>query len=177
MLKMVDTKKITPGENFEDITSIGDLEIVSEEVVWQNFERLAAFIFEKNDFRVTVNTVKTDNKKSRQYDVIARKRDQTFLVECKKWAGSRYRLSALKKAVEQHTERTTFYTSITSEDAIPLLVTLVEEEIQCYQGVPLVPVLKLNSFIHELDKNGDSNLFREYEDDIDFPHEYWPGEE
>ncbi len=37
--------------NFEDIESIGDLERVSEESVWQNFERLAAFIFEKNDFR------------------------------------------------------------------------------------------------------------------------------
>jgi len=45
--------------NFEDIGSIEDLEIVSEEIIWQNFERLAAFIFEKNDFRVTVNTVKT----------------------------------------------------------------------------------------------------------------------
>ena len=36
--------------NFEDIQSIEDLAVVSEEVVWQNFERLAAFIFEKNNF-------------------------------------------------------------------------------------------------------------------------------
>jgi protease II len=161
---------------FEDITGIGDLEEVSETVVWQNFERLAAFIFEKNDYRVTVNTVKTDHKKRRQYDVIARKNNQTFLVECKKWAGSRYRLSALKKAVEQHNERTAFYTSITREDAVPLLVTLVEEEIQCYEGVPLVPVLRLNSFIHELDTDADRSLFREYEDDLAYPDEPWPGE-
>ena len=33
--------------NFEDIERIGDLETVSEESAWQNFERLAAFIFEK----------------------------------------------------------------------------------------------------------------------------------
>jgi len=173
----IPAKKITHGTNFEDITSIGDLEIVSEEVVWQNFERLAAFIFEKNDFRVTVNTVKTYHKKRRQYDVIARKRNQTFLVECKKWAGNRYRLSALKKAVEQHNERTAFYTSITSEDAIPLLVTLVEEEIQCYEGVPLVPVLRLNSFIHELDADADRNSFQDYEDDMAYPDEPWPEKE
>ena len=116
-----------------------------------------------------VNTVKTYQKKRRQYDVIARKSDQTFLVECKKWAGSRYRLSALKKAVEQHSERTTFYNTITREDAIPLLVTLVEEEIQCYEGVPLVPVLMLDSFIHELDTDTDRNSFREYENDLGFP--------
>jgi hypothetical protein len=36
--------------NFEDIQSIEDLAVVSEEVVWQNFERSAAFIFEKNNF-------------------------------------------------------------------------------------------------------------------------------
>jgi hypothetical protein len=48
--------------NFEDIQSIEDLAVVSEEVVWQNFERLAAFIFEKNNFKVKVNSVKTHNK-------------------------------------------------------------------------------------------------------------------
>ena len=170
-MEKINTVKIAHYTNFEDIESIDDLEIVSEEVIWQNFERLAAFIFEKNDFRVTVNTVKTSHKKRRQYDVIARKSNQTYLVECKKWAGNRYRLSALKKAVEQHNERTTFYNTITSEDAVPLLVTLVEEEIRLYEGVPLVPVLKLNSFIHELDTYGEGYSFRDYEDDMALPYD------
>jgi hypothetical protein len=152
--------------NFEDIESIGDLAIVSEESVWQNFERLAAFIFEKNDFRVKVNTVKTWNKQRRQYDVIARKSDQTFLVECKKWAAGRYRLSALKKAVEQHKERTTFYESITNEAAIPVLVTLVEEKIRFYEGVPLVPIQKLNSFVGELDSLTTGTSFLDCDDDL-----------
>ena len=71
-----------------------------------------------------------------------------------------------------------FYNTITSEDAIPLLVTLVEEEIQCYQGVPLVPVLMLDSFIHELDTDADRNSFRDYEDDMDIPDDVpWPEKE
>jgi hypothetical protein len=151
--------------NFEDIQNIEDLEMVSEEVVWQNFERLAAFIFEKNNFRIKVNTVKTYQKTRRQYDVIAWKGNQTFLVECKKWAGNRYRLSAMKKAVEQHKERTTFYAAITNEDAIPLLVTLIEEEIRMYEGVPIVPVQKLNGFVNELDGFRQGNFFYECEDD------------
>ena len=145
--------------NFDDIDSIDDLETVSEAVVWQNFERLAAFIFEKNGFATKVNTVKTLNRKRRQYDVIARKRDRTFLVECKKWAGSRYRLSALKRAVLQHKERTAFYETILHEDAVPVIVTLIEEEILVYEGVPLVPVLRLDSFISELDKHADRDSF------------------
>jgi hypothetical protein len=152
--------------NFEDIESIEDLEKVSEESVWQNFERLAAFIFEKNDFRVTVNTVKTSNKKRRQYDVIARKSNQTFLIECKKWAGNRYRLSALKRAIVHHKERTTFYENTTNEDAIPVIVTLIEEEIRVYEGVPLVPVQKLNSFINELDNHAEGNSCSPDEEDI-----------
>ena len=98
--------------------------------------------------------------------MIAWKGNQTFLVECKKWAGNRYRLSAIKKAVEQHKERTTFYETITNEDAIPLLVTLIEEEIQVYEGVPIVSIQKLNSFVNELDGYAQGNFFCDYEDDI-----------
>jgi hypothetical protein len=154
---------------FEDIRSIEDLEMVSETTIWQNFERLTAFIFEKNDFTVNVNTVKTGNRKKRQYDVISWKDNQTFLVECKKWAGSRYRLSALKKAVEQHKERTAFYENIMNEDTIPVVVTLVEEEIHVYEGVPIVPILKLNSFIRESDGHGPGDFFYDYEDILPSP--------
>ena len=143
--------------HFEDIKCIEDLDRVSTEVVWQNFERLTAFIFEKNDFQAVTNIVKTlKKKKRRQYDVIAktnsRTNSKTFLVECKKWAGNRSRLSALKKAIEMHKERTEFYQLLTREDAIPIVVTLVEEEIRSYEGVPIVPILRLNSFINELDQ-------------------------
>jgi hypothetical protein len=156
--------------NFEDIQSLEDLAVVSEEVIWQNFERLAAFIFEKNNFQVSVNIVKSGQKTKRQYDVIAWKGNQTFLVECKKWAGNRYRLSAIKKAVEQHKERAAFYQSITNEDAIPLLVTLIEEEIQVYEGIPIVSIQKLNAFVNELDGYAQGNYFCDYEDEL--PDEY-----
>jgi hypothetical protein len=155
--------------NFEDIESIGDLEKVSEASLWQNFERLAGFIFEKNDFRVKVNTVKTLNRKRRQYDVIAWKGDRTFLVECKKWAGSRYRLSALKSAILQHKERTLFYESITHEDAVPVIVTFIEEEILVFEGVPIVPVLRLDAFIDELDHHAGGTSYSIFEEEMDSP--------
>ena len=158
--------------NFEEIQNPEDLAMVSEEGVWQHFERLAAFIFEKNNFSVKVNTVKTWQKKRRQYDVIAWKGSQTFLVECKKWAGNRYRLSAIKKAVEQHKERTLFYAAVTNEDAIPLLVTLIEEEIRVYAGVPIVPVRKLNGFVSELDGYVEGNLYCDYECDCEYDISY-----
>jgi hypothetical protein len=153
------SRSASPPTDFEAIAGIEDLEAVSEGAPWQNFERLAGFIFEKHDFAVSVSTVKTRDRKRRQYDVIARKNDRTFLVECKKWAGSRYRLSALKKAVVQHKERTAFYETITNEDAFPVIVTLVEEEILVYEGVPLVPVIRLDAFISELGNYPDREAF------------------
>ncbi len=137
--------------NFEAIKTIEDLESVSKEVVWQNFERLVAFIFEQNDFQAKINTVKSFNRKRRQYDVIARKSSRIFLVECKKWSGNRYRLSALKAAVKKHKERAEFYNDLMKEHAIPIIVTLIEEDIKFYEEIPIIPIFKLNSFIGEVD--------------------------
>ena len=137
---------------FEGIKTIEDLQKVSREAIWQDFERLAAFIFAENDFHVKTNTVKTSNKKRRQYDVIARKNSKTFLIECKKWSGNRYRLSALKTAVKKHKERCEFYRNLTDENPIPIIVTLIEEEILIFESVPIVPISRLNSFINEEDK-------------------------
>ncbi|HUS75815.1 MAG TPA: restriction endonuclease [Methanothrix sp.] len=137
---------------FENIKTIGDLQKVSREAIWQDFERLAAFVFAENDFHVKTNTVKTSNKKRRQFDVIAKKNNKTFLIECKKWSGNRYRLSALKIAVKKHKERCEFYKNLTNEKSIPIIVTLIEEEILIYEDVPIVPISRLNSFINEVDR-------------------------
>lgn len=139
--------------SFEDIKTIDDLERVSKEVVWQNFEILVGFIFEANNFQININKVRTFNKKRRQYDVIAKKNGKTYLVECKKWAGNRYRLSALKKAIEKHKERTEFYRNLSGENSIPIIVTFVEEDIKFYEDMPIVPVLRLNSFISEIERD------------------------
>jgi hypothetical protein len=77
------------------------------------------------------------------------------LVECKKWAGNRYRLSALKAAIKKHKERSEFYRILTNENVIPIIVTLIEEEIIFYEEIPIVPILKLNSFINEEEKGTD----------------------
>jgi len=94
-------------------------------MAWQHFEELAAFIFSENDFLVDVRKVKTLKKKRRQYDVIAKRDNKTILIECKKWAGNRYRLSALKAAVQKHIERSEFYRVLTNETVTPIIVTFI----------------------------------------------------
>jgi hypothetical protein len=114
-------------------------------------------------------------------------------VECKQWSGSRYRLSALKTAIVQHRERAVFYDRVMhagtvfahlpvlSVRTIPVIITLIEEEIRVFDGVPLVPVHRLNAFISELDSWADGFSFTGYDDeDRSFPEDFpedFPGKE
>ena len=134
------------------IRSPEDLEKISREAKWQYFEKIVGWIFEQNDFDVQVNKVvifeKGDDKYRRQFDVIARRFDTTFLVECKKWSGSRYKVSALKEAVRSHEEKCSLYNIEHDADAVPIIVTLMQEEITEHDGIKVVPVGKLNCFLN-----------------------------
>jgi hypothetical protein len=52
----------------------------------------------------------------------------------------------LKTAVKKHKERCEFYRNLSDENPIPVIVTLIEEEILIFESVPIVPISRLNSF-------------------------------
>ena len=126
------------------INPLQDLQTLSKQVKWQYFEKLVGWIFEQNGFEVKVNVVKV--KPRRQYDIVAEKFNKIFLVDCKKWKGGRYKTSSLKKAVEKHLERTGFFQ--TEKTKIPIIVTLMDEDINIHEDVPIVPIDKLNTFLN-----------------------------
>ena len=130
-----------------EINSLEDLEKVSVEVKWQYFEKFVGWIFEQNSFSVQVNKVLVEKGKRRQFDVIAERFNNIFIVDCKKWKGNRYKSSALRKAAEKHIERCEFVR--TEKKKIPLIVTLVQEDVQEENNVKIVPIDKLNSFIND----------------------------
>jgi len=39
---------------------------------------------------------------------------------------------------------------------MPIIVTFIEEEILIFEGVPIIPIFKLNSFINEKERGVDS---------------------
>ncbi|HQE97348.1 MAG TPA: hypothetical protein PKY20_04030, partial [Methanothrix sp.] len=61
-------------------------------------------------------------------------------------------LSALRAAVRKHWERSEFYRYLTDETVFPIIVTLLEEEILLFEGMPVVPICKLNSFLNEMER-------------------------
>jgi len=124
------------------VKTLDDLEKLGRSLRWQWFEKLVAFVFDQNDFSVNEKRVIVfDNKTRRQYDVIAEKFDKVWLVECKK-----QKKLNINDTVMKHKERCKIYGNKKEKAVISLIVTMDQEMLA---EIPVVPLLKLNTFINE----------------------------
>ena len=129
-----------------------DVEDVSEYLNWQDFESLTGIILEARDFEVTKNLILT--KPRMEIDVIGRKMDIALMIDCKHWKNMSK--SALDEIVKKQIERVKRFVSIENMSALPVIVTLHQETIQFIGNVPIVPIMKLSSFLDEFVGNLDS---------------------
>jgi len=129
-----------------------DVEDVSEYLDWKDFESLTGIILEVKDFEVTKNLILT--KPRMEIDVIGRKMDIALLIDCKHWKNMSK--SALDEIVEKQIERVKHFVSVENISALPVIVTLHQETIQFIGNVPIVPIMKLSSFLDEFVGNLDS---------------------
>ena len=129
-----------------------DLEDVSEYLNWKDFESLTGIILEEKDFEVTKNLILT--KPRMEIDVIGKKMDIALLIDCKHWKNMSK--SALDEIVKKQVERVKHFVSIENMSALPVIVTLHQETIQFIGNVPIVPIMKLSSFLDEFVGNLDS---------------------
>tara|TARA_B100000745_G_scaffold88278_1_gene55391 strand:+ start:156 stop:785 length:630 start_codon:yes stop_codon:yes gene_type:complete len=128
------------------------IEDVSEYLTWRDFESLTGLILEEKDFDVTKNLIMT--KPRMEIDVIGKKMDIALLIDCKHWKN--VSKSALDEIVKKQIERVKRYVADESMSALPVIVTLHQEEIQFVDNVPIVPIMKLPSFLDEFVGNLDS---------------------
>ena len=122
-----------------------DVEDVSEYLNWKDFESLTGIILEEKNFEVTKNLILT--KPRMEIDVIGKKMDIALLIDCKHWKNMSK--SALDEIVKKQIERVKRFVSIENMSAFPVIVTLHQEKIQFVGNVPIVPIMKLPSFLDE----------------------------
>ena len=134
------------------ITIGATIEDVSEYLTWRDFESLTGLILEENDFDVTKNLILT--KPRMEIDVIGKKMDIALLIDCKHWKAMSK--SALDEIVKKQIERVKRYVADERMSALPVIVTLHQEEIQFVDNVPIVPIMKLSSFLDDFVGNLDS---------------------
>ena len=128
------------------------IEDVSEYLTWRDFESLTGLILEEKNFDVTKNLIMT--KPRIEIDVVGKKMNTALLIDCKHWKN--VSKSALDEIVKKQIERVKRYVADKSMSALPVIVTLHQEEIQFVDNVPIVPIMKLSSFLDDFVGNLDS---------------------
>lgn len=122
------------------------LEDISEILQWRDFEWLAAEILESRDFATIRNLVL--KKPRREIDVVGIRLGVALLIDCKHW--KRMSASSLRDIVKKQIERTKQYVIQTQGAiAVPVIVTLYQEEMNFVDKVPIVPITQFSSFIDE----------------------------
>ena len=128
------------------------VEDVSEFLSWQDFEELVSRILDENGFHIQKNLILT--KPRMEIDVVGIKLGISILIDCKHW--KRMTQSALNNIVEKQVERVKRYVQKTeSTSAIPVIVTLHQENVDFVNQVPIVPIMELSSFLDEFYGNLD----------------------
>ena len=127
------------------ITLGAPIEDVSEYLTWRDFEAITGIILEENGFDVTKNLVLT--KPRMEIDVIGKKMNLALLIDCKHW--KTMSKSALDEIVKKQIERVKRYVADEGITALPVIVTLHQEGTQLVENVPIVPIMKLPSFLDE----------------------------
>lgn len=139
-----------------------DLERVSKLLRWQEFEGIAAYGFECNDYRVFRNVHFKHNDRRYEVDIVASQSQLTVCADCKHWKRG-LTSSVLSKIVEEQTQRTAAlaealpspkvkisFAPEVSTTFVPAILTLVPARSKLCDGVPVVPVLQLQNFLNEL---------------------------
>ena len=119
---------------------------------WRDFEGLTAEILSEKNFAVLKNMMLT--KPRMEIDVVGIRLGIAILIDCKHW--KRYSSSALSTAVKKQIERTKQYVAKTpGAIAVPVIVTLYQDNIDFIQNVPIVPIFQFASFVDEFYGNID----------------------
>jgi len=134
------------------IKSGATVDEVAVHLGWRDFEGLVAKIFEAKGFSIIKNLMLT--KPRMEIDVVGIRLGMAVLVDCKHW--KRQSPSTLRNTVTKQIQRVKHYVKKTSGAmAVPVIVTLYQEQLSFIEKVPIVPILQFSSFVDELYGNLD----------------------
>ena len=138
------------------------VENVVKHMNWKDFEGLVAQILSENNYDCVESFRRRGNAevKGMEIDVIGLKGKTLLVIDAKMWGIRSGKASALRTAVEKQKERTERLclqldrlskkiVKMTGGNytLLPIMVTWLVEEIELHEGVPVVPVFMLNSFL------------------------------
>ncbi|MHA1959373.1 MAG: hypothetical protein ACW99U_04040 [Candidatus Thorarchaeota archaeon] len=139
-----------------------DVESVVNRMNWKDFEGLVASILAEHDFKCVESFRRRGNSEVQgmEIDVIGIRGNRVVSIDAKMWGLRKGKVSALKNAAEKQMERTGRICSLFDKLSAkmtglehrryilsPILVTWLVEDVEILDGVPVVPIFRLNSFL------------------------------
>jgi Holliday junction resolvase-like predicted endonuclease len=132
---------------------------ILQSLTWQEFEEFVAHVFTYYDFHVHHRFRFSTNRRF-EIDIIARRKPILFCVDCKQYGVRLGKASVLRTATEEQLLRTKalaahfarFQVDLGCLDwqaplFLPMLVTMMHEDIQFNDQIPIVPASNLNGFL------------------------------
>lgn len=139
-----------------------DLEKICRLLNWQEFEEIAVKALEANGFSTFKHFSFESDGARRQIDVVGVGQMLVICLDCKRWRRG-LRGAAAREVVAKQVERARSLASNEKARArlnvsagamvyfVPVVVGLADASPRFISGVPIVPVLKLNSFLSSID--------------------------
>lgn len=131
------------------LTRLGaDLDVIAKGLAWDEFEEYCASAVSAAGYAVLRNV--RMRKPARQIDIIAESASLVLSIDCKHWRRSAGHGSLGAPALAQ-AERTRMYAQrrrpADPRAFLPVLLTMVDNQVRVVSGVPVVPLVALREFL------------------------------
>lgn len=143
---------------YNAIKSGVDVKRISKFLNWKEFEILCYNVMESFEYVCHRNVRFKFNSKRFEIDVIGYKMSYVICLDCKHWSTNR--ISMIKKIIKVHYDKTLIFSKVFKNIFnlnlngkilfIPVVITLLDEIVGIYDGLPVVSIFKLNSFLNDL---------------------------
>jgi len=143
------------------LTRIGvDVGLVAKSLAWDEFEDYCAAAIAAAGYAVKKNV--RLRKPTRQIDIIAESAQLVLSIDCKHWKRGAGAASLAATAVAQ-AQRTTSYMKTHGKSEhrafLPVLLTMVDNQVKVVEGVPVVPLPALRGFLASVSRFDDGFEF------------------
>ncbi|MGN6560117.1 MAG: NERD domain-containing protein [Candidatus Nitrosocosmicus sp.] len=127
-----------------------DVVNICSKLNWHDFELFSSELLKIHGYSVYSNFRLT--KPKREIDVIGIKQRKALLFDCKHW--KKKSITGLKQIIEKQKNRCKLFLQTSKmdiENAYPIILTFLPNNNEFIDGVPVVSINKLNSFLLEFD--------------------------
>jgi hypothetical protein len=133
------------------ITRGCDIDSVSSRLSWQDFEQLASAALRSGGYRTRTNVRFV--KPRMEIDVVGIMASFALVIDCKHWA--RTNRSAVIQYCKKQAARADRFVNAEErvKQAVPVILTLHAESIKLVEGIPVVPIAQLRSFVQEMQEH------------------------